>query len=70
MTDKNADIVISANGVDKIFNPNTDEQVIALKDINIDIAAGEFISLIGPSGSPKSTQMRLDDDLLQPPSGD
>jgi len=70
MTDKNADIVISANGVDKIFNPNTDEQVIALKDINLDIQAGEFISLIGPSGCGKSTLMRLVADLLQPTSGD
>ena len=67
---ENTDVVISAKGVNKIFNPNTDEQVIALDDINIDIQAGEFISLIGPSGCGKSTLMRLIADLLQPSSGD
>jgi len=70
MTQAQKEITISANGVNKIFNPNTDEQVIALQDINIDIEAGEFISLIGPSGCGKSTLMRLVADLLQPTSGD
>lgn len=70
MMQENTEIAISAKGVNKIFNPNTDEQVIALKDIDLDIQAGEFVSLIGPSGCGKSTLMRLIGDLLQPSSGD
>lgn len=70
MAQDNSGMAILAQGVNKIFNPNTDEQVIALKDIDLDIQAGEFISLIGPSGCGKSTLMRLFADLLQPTSGE
>ena len=42
------DIAISAQSLNKVFNPGTDEEVIALQDINLEVAAGEFISLIGP----------------------
>lgn len=42
---------------------------IALKDANLEIASGEFISLIGPSGCGKTTLLRLLADLIQPTSG-
>ncbi|MCY3866453.1 MAG: ABC transporter ATP-binding protein [Chloroflexi bacterium] len=64
------DIAISAQGVNKIFNPGTEEAVIALQDINLEVEAGEFISLIGPSGCGKSTLMRLIGDLIQPTGGE
>ena len=62
--------VIYGQNVNKIFNPGTDEQVIALQDVNLDIKEGEFISLIGPSGCGKSTLLRLIGDLLTPTSGE
>ena len=68
-TEKKA-IAISARGINKIFNPGSDEQVIALEDIHLEVESGEFISLIGPSGCGKSTLMRLVADLLKPSSGD
>ncbi len=64
------DIAISAKGINKVFNPGTEEEVIALQDINLEIAASEFISLIGPSGCGKSTLMRLVGDLIQPTEGE
>lgn len=70
MIQENTDTAISAKGINKVFNPNTDEQVIALKDVDLDVQAGEFISLIGPSGCGKSTLMRLIADLLKPSTGD
>ena len=70
MTSEQKNIVISAHDINKIFNPGTDEEVIALQDINLEIVSGEFISLIGPSGCGKSTLMRLVGDLLQPTSGE
>ena len=59
-----------AQGINKIFNPGSDEEVIALQDINLEVEAGEFISLIGPSGCGKSTLMRLVGDLIQPSAGE
>lgn len=70
MVEENRETTIAIEHVNKVFNPATDEQVVALQDINLDIKAGEFISLIGPSGCGKSTLMRLVADLLQPTSGD
>jgi NitT/TauT family transport system ATP-binding protein len=61
--------VIAAQGINKIYNPDTSEQVVALQDINLDVRAGEFVSLIGPSGCGKSTLLRLIADLLAPTSG-
>ncbi len=44
-------------------------RVTALSNVNLDVAPGEFVSLIGPSGCGKSTLMRLIGDLTQPSSG-
>ena len=45
-------------------------QLEALRDIDLDIAAGDFVSLIGPSGCGKSTLLRLIANLLAPTAGD
>ncbi len=70
MADEQTQIAISARGLNKVFNPGADEEVIALQDISLAIQAGEFISLIGPSGCGKSTLMRLIGDLIQPTTGE
>ena len=44
-------------------------ETVALKDANLEIQPGEFISLIGPSGCGKTTLLRLLADLIQPSSG-
>lgn len=55
-------------GVDKAFG-RRGRAVQALTGIDLEIAAGEFISLIGPSGCGKSTLMRLIADLDTPSAG-
>lgn len=46
------------------------ENTRALSDINIDIARGEFIAMIGPNGGGKTTLMRLILGLLSPTQGE
>ncbi len=59
---------IDVSGVHRVFGSGA-KQVTALHDINLKIAAGEFVSLIGPSGCGKSTLLRLIADLDQPTDG-
>jgi NitT/TauT family transport system ATP-binding protein len=59
--------VVSIRNVTKTFPRG---RVTALQDIDLEVARGEFISLIGPSGCGKSTLLRVIGDLVQPSSGD
>lgn len=55
----------------KLVNVNMDfrgKQV--LRDINLEVSAGEILVIIGPSGSGKSTLLRLIIGLLKPTSGE
>lgn len=65
MTDE---IVISAQSLDLTFQTN-DGPVHALKDVNLNITKGDFISFIGPSGCGKTTLLRVMADLDQPTDG-
>lgn len=46
-----------------------DEQVIALRDVDLTIGTGEYISIMGPSGSGKSTLLNIIGLLDRPDSG-
>ena len=70
MEKKKAEIVIQANKLHKVFNPDSEDRVEALSDINLAVRRGEFISLIGPSGCGKSTLLRLMADLLSLQEGE
>jgi len=62
--------VVSLSGVGKTFSRGDNETTVALESISLDIAQGEFVSLIGPSGCGKSTLLRVIGDLIQPTAGD
>ncbi|MCW1956159.1 ABC transporter ATP-binding protein [uncultured Lentibacter sp.] len=63
-----SETVISAKNLSLTFQTN-DGPVHALKDINLEINKGDFISFIGPSGCGKTTFLRVMADLETPTSG-
>ena len=60
---------INISQVDRIYTDTDGKTVQALKNVDLDIRAGEFISLIGPSGCGKTTLLRLIAGLDKPQSG-
>ena len=60
--------VIKSNDLSLTFETN-DGPVHALKDINLEISKGEFVSFIGPSGCGKTTFLRVMADLEAPTAG-
>ena len=51
--------LISVDAVTQVFPIDDGGRYVALQGINLDIAAGEFVSLIGHSGCGKSTLLNL-----------
>ena len=60
---------VRVDSVSMVFNAGNVNHVDALSEIDMSVAAGEFVSLIGPSGCGKSTLLRLVANLLAPTSG-
>lgn len=57
--------VLDMANVTKTFNGD----VVALRDMNLSVNSGDFISLLGPSGCGKSTALRLIAGLSTPSAG-
>jgi len=60
--------VIHLTGIQRVF-PVGDEEVHALRDVNLDIERGEYVSIMGPSGSGKSTLLNILGLLDRPSAG-
>jgi NitT/TauT family transport system ATP-binding protein len=61
---------ISISRVSKTFGHDTDRPFLALKEVSVEIDAGEFVSVVGPSGCGKSTLMLMVAGLLKRTRGD
>ena len=57
--------MISVTGVTKNF-----DEVHALAKLDLDIATGEFVTIVGPSGCGKSTLLRVIAGLIDPTKGE
>lgn len=63
-------VPIRIEGVSKVFGADTEKPFRALKEIDLSIKAGEFVSVVGASGCGKSTLMLMVAGLLEKTSGE
>lgn len=62
-------MIIELKDVDYIYNPGTPFEKMALDKINLQVEEGEFIGLIGHTGSGKSTLVQHLNGLMKPTKG-
>ena len=61
---------VALNGVTKIFPvPFQPRAVVAVRDLNLTVAAGQIYGLLGPNGSGKSTTLKILLGLVTPTRG-
>src|SRR5688572_8274790 len=61
---------IQARNVTLVFKSKNREPVTALNDFNLEVAQGEFVSIVGPSGCGKSTFLNVLLGLIKPDAGE
>ena len=61
--------MISLRDIHKKFNPDTHNEVYALRGVSLDMADGEFVTIIGTNGSGKSTLLNVLAGTVTPDSG-
>jgi putative ABC transport system ATP-binding protein len=66
--DQSNEVLVNVEGVEKVFHRGS-EDIHVLKDLHLKVPAGEFLALMGPSGSGKSSLLNLIGGLDRPTSG-
>jgi len=62
--------LLSLKGVEKIYQTESREEIIALSKIDLEINDGEFLAIVGPSGCGKTTLLKLISGVLTPTDGE
>lgn len=60
--------LLSARGVNVAYHPNRGQRILAVRDVDLTLEAGEFIGLVGESGCGKSTLGYALTRMLRPPA--
>ncbi|NMA79421.1 MAG: ATP-binding cassette domain-containing protein, partial [Clostridiales bacterium] len=61
--------IIKTENLTHLYSVGTPFEKAAIKDVNIEIEKGEFVGVIGHTGSGKSTLIQHLNGLLKPTSG-
>lgn len=61
--------IINVENLTHKYNAGTSNEVLALNDVSFKVEAGEFLGIIGKTGSGKSTLVKHLNGLLKPDSG-
>src|SRR5579872_694694 len=56
-------------GLSKTYRSRLGDEAVALAPLDAEIAAGEFVALVGPTGCGKSTLLKMLAGVLPPTSG-
>ena len=64
----NEEVIIECKALSKVYRMG-DQEVYALRDMDLDIFGGEYLSVMGPSGSGKSTLFNMIGALDRPTAG-
>src|SRR6266487_3530944 len=61
---------IVLNKIQHRFDRGHTGELLAIKNISLNIADGEFVAIVGPSGCGKTTLLRIIASLVEPTSGE
>src|SRR5690606_19746322 len=65
-----AEVAVSASGVSKRFKvKETGATVLALDNVDVQVATGQITAIVGPDGAGKTTFLRLVSGLMRPDTG-
>ncbi|HZG87660.1 ABC transporter ATP-binding protein [Paenibacillus sp.] len=62
--------MLKLSNVTKVFFPYSADEKIALSNVSLDLAEGDFVTVIGSNGAGKSTLMNVVSGVLTPDIGD
>jgi putative ABC transport system ATP-binding protein len=62
--------IVELKNISKVYNPGKENELTVLQGVNLNIWAGDFVAIMGSSGSGKSTMMNIIGLLDLPSSGD
>lgn len=62
--------MVKLKNVSKVFHKGTSDEIIALRNISLDIAEGDFVTIIGSNGAGKTTLFNVISGTIHPTSGE